>query len=1613
MFRATAWVLWPAGRDGALALLGGDTREEALRRLKDVMGQLIAYGHDREAASCLTRAAPKLSDGELVEQLQALESLPRILTFLPVDLSDRALAAARQAQEEGPHVDTARVLGHLLADLELRTGAAAQTDQADVSQGGDESRALRYARSHGTDTAAGIAYEAQYALWRLLTDPDIIVMGLQDLEDVKLVHLDPGRGQVTEHVQAKKRDDDWSVPDLQSRGKSANHVFDSFAEVLLAEPDARLTFATDARLGRGNAPSLVRAAAKLREIASDPARLATVQLVDIALTKGEEEVLAQLKSGIRADLLQQVDLHALLGRVSFDQGRTRRELRSEVIRRLSAMLNVPDPAAEGAYHALVGLLLEEMETRREFSRADIEALVAAAGARARALRDAGVPGGRAEVLDFDRLGGASAERFYQGLSASPADIAAGLDALRPRLLAEIRSTLIQHQCCIIRAPSGQGKTTLLYRFAYEVADDFLLVRVHGLDHAAVSEIARVIEPLRGIPVLVLVDDIAAGARDQWPDALRRLLEQPQVRVLATSREDDWRLATVPSIEGLVRFVYPRLDEHTAESVFSALSRIDGLRLHADHWRDPFAQADGLLMEYVHLLTQGRRMRDVIAEQIAGLERQLDDRAAPVIAALQYITMAHRYSGYLSLDTLTRLVPAAGHGLGRALQVLEAEFWIRDEPAGRYAGVHRVRSGVVSDILHERDPITETVSRLLHACSTDEVASFAEDLIYLEASMRAQTLEALAERASSDGPRFAARAIAAAYAAEERRYADEVFGLLQDVGRTAANAHLATWATLPRPIDVSAVVRLIPSAGRLLATALLERLPVRRYADRAEARLVEAIGTERLAPWMASEAEPGDAVEMLSMLAIVAPEFGRGALSSAGTTALAERVLGDEGESAQPLLEAVRSVAPTMATEVAQHVGAERLTQLALTTIEGCYAVAWDGETIRGQFLARMDGEGDSVNDAAVRITRGLYSLFPSATASEVTGYVWVGVPHPEGQKRIPRENLPLPDLHVLLNRYWLSLAADRLGARSSAFVVQLHDAYGEALLAALRASYQYLDTPGMEHRQAAIDAWGRVGQLARSMPTMPHRTGPLGSAERADATDMTGSPQAETHPLDRAFGEVSGAADNAGREFQKHSAGGRPNAAILSDQLARIHRGAPAYLDLRESSGLLDDGETLWRIDLPTFAAKVRQGLDVVARPRVHRAKALHLYEGFAGGRALLRDLANEWSAAGGDCTGLRLWPERVAALRALVTQLTREGPGWQTPTDLAAAVEALERSAHILDGGEPAEADPRAVAARLEAVLPLDAEVWLAEADAGAEREELQRATQAALGQRGVDATCCIVPPSLDEPLFGHAVLAARIADLRDAEGVQETVREVAFAALPHPVSRLILLFSHREDEVLPMAAQTWRGSDAVANPYSQMLGLGQWLPLAEASPAAERMQLQVDRRAHPVADQIARVRDQHRRLNLAFGHFSAVVAAVAPGWEVDVRALAGQTAEVAAAVEAFVGRVQNLGMCIDEHPDWESTIVLVIDAVSRHFEWLMRVARNEPDIEEALGGGYDRLTEAWASVDNKLFMDLDPPARGQASIEEAVERLSEALARFLSLWQDLTRELTATAAQ
>ena len=68
-----------------------------------------------------------------------------------------------------------------------------------------------------------------------------------------------------------------------------------------------------------------------------------------------------------------------------------------------------------------------------------------------------------------------------------------------------------------------------------------------------------------------------------------------------------------------QFVSVQMNEGLAEKIWQELAAKE--ETSWSHWREPYEQSEGLLLEYVHLLTQGDRLTTVIEEQVLQREHE--------------------------------------------------------------------------------------------------------------------------------------------------------------------------------------------------------------------------------------------------------------------------------------------------------------------------------------------------------------------------------------------------------------------------------------------------------------------------------------------------------------------------------------------------------------------------------------------------------------------------------------------------------------------------------------------------------------------------------------------------------------------------------------------------------------------------------------------------------------------------------------------------------------------------------------------------------------------------------------------------------------------------------
>lgn len=107
-----------------------------------------------------------------------------------------------------------------------------------------------------------------------------------------------------------------------------------------------------------------------------------------------------------------------------------------------------------------------------------------------------------------------------------------------------------------------------------------------------------------------------------------------------------------------------------------------------HWREPFEKSEGLLLEYVHLLTAGQRLAETIQEQV---RRRLAEGRGAELRVLRAVACASAHGGAVDPIRLRDRENLDEIAFAQAMQRLVDEHAIRVRPDGSIAGLHEIRS----------------------------------------------------------------------------------------------------------------------------------------------------------------------------------------------------------------------------------------------------------------------------------------------------------------------------------------------------------------------------------------------------------------------------------------------------------------------------------------------------------------------------------------------------------------------------------------------------------------------------------------------------------------------------------------------------------------------------------------------------------------------------------------------------------------------------------------------------------------------------------------------------------------------------------------------------------
>ncbi|MGB5967625.1 MAG: hypothetical protein WBG70_04775, partial [Spirulinaceae cyanobacterium] len=315
--------------------------------------------------------------------------------------------------------------------------------------------------------------------------------------------------------------------------------------------------------------------------------------------------------------------------------------------------------------------------------------------------------------------------FYRGVSARYEHILADVDKPRVSKLNEIFHKFQEKQVVIVHGASGQGKTTIAYRYLHEFFPDqwrFQVKAIEGRQHSldiatALSGQAKAL----GIPIAIYID---VSPKDTgWDELVKQLSSHKNIQILVTVREEDFRRASISGAEIQFAEVELQFERPEAEEIYQFLveTEMPNQFLDFDDAWNRFG-GSGPLMEFVYLVTQGDSLRERLQQQVEKIQDEVQSDTK--LELLRLVSVASAFEARLKLKELVQFLKLPSPQ--RSLQLLEKEYLLRTSDNGSLVGgLHPIRSTILADILSDPtfSPWVDSASTCLPFIFEKDLGSF--------------------------------------------------------------------------------------------------------------------------------------------------------------------------------------------------------------------------------------------------------------------------------------------------------------------------------------------------------------------------------------------------------------------------------------------------------------------------------------------------------------------------------------------------------------------------------------------------------------------------------------------------------------------------------------------------------------------------------------------------------------------------------------------------------------------------------------------------------------------------------------------------------------------------
>lgn len=291
--------------------------------------------------------------------------------------------------------------------------------------------------------------------------------------------------------------------------------------------------------------------------------------------------------------------------------------------------------------------------------------------------------------------------FYNGTSARYEHIQLGLDVYRDKFIREIDELYKLDNIVVLHGASGQGKSSLAYRYVFESSPESLVYELNIQQDPieTVESIVAMQSVVKSLEVSTIYIINVSPNTTSWLRIVQAFKNNKSVRFLVTIRNEDWYRASVSGIDFSFEKIELKLLRGEAEEIYERLnSKVGGAKFLDFNELWIKLGEDVPLLELVYSIVQGDSLKNRLRQQIQNIAADENSNGGfdGQIEFLRIISLIGAFDGNIDVKKV-KMYP----NISFIVNKFEREYLLkRDAHDKLLTGLHPVRSKVLCELLFD-------------------------------------------------------------------------------------------------------------------------------------------------------------------------------------------------------------------------------------------------------------------------------------------------------------------------------------------------------------------------------------------------------------------------------------------------------------------------------------------------------------------------------------------------------------------------------------------------------------------------------------------------------------------------------------------------------------------------------------------------------------------------------------------------------------------------------------------------------------------------------------------------------------------------------------------------